>query len=482
MTFNSYTFVVLFLTAIAVSRAPISWTVKKLLYVVLSIVFYAGWRIEYCLLLAVPTLIDWFAARRMVAAADPRIRTLWLIASCVSNLGLLAYFKYAGFVAENLARALAFVGVDWWSPSPPNVLLPIGISFYTFEALSYTIDVYRGVLPPARRFLDYALFMSFFPRLVAGPIMRAAQFLPQAEHPRRASRDDMGWGLTLVVLGLWEKIVLADGLLAPVAEAVYGTPNPGLDFVAAWTGTLAFAGQIFFDFAGYSTCAIGVARCLGFRLVRNFWFPYAALGFSDFWRRWHISLSTWLRDYVYIPLGGNRGGRLREYRNLMITMMLGGLWHGAAWNFVLWGTLHGCLLVAERLLREKFGSIDAVQRRSLRAAGVVLTFVIICFTWVCFRAPTLGVALQFWRAMLSPDVTSFLDVVVRPMSLMDFRTAYTLLLMVALLVVQWRLREQDLETAAARWSWQARGLWMAAMLFSLTTMAGEDRAFIYFQF
>jgi D-alanyl-lipoteichoic acid acyltransferase DltB (MBOAT superfamily) len=481
MTFNSYTFVALFLVAIAVSRGRLPWTAKKVLYLVLSIVFYAGWRFEYCLLLAVPTVIDWFVARRMVATADPRVRRLWLIASCVSNLGLLAYFKYAGFVVDNLARALAFVGVDW-SPAPPDVLLPIGISFYTFEALSYTIDVYRGVIPPARRFLDYALFMSFFPRLVAGPIMRAAQFLPQLEQPRRASRDDLGWGATLVVLGLWEKVVLADGLLAPTVEAVYALPGSQLDFVAAWTGTLAFAGQIFFDFAGYSTCAIGVARCLGFRLVRNFWFPYAALGFSDFWRRWHISLSTWLRDYVYIPLGGNRGGRMREYRNLMITMMLGGLWHGAAWNFVAWGTLHGGLLVAERLLRERFGPPEALRGRSLRAAGVLLTFVVVCFTWVCFRAPTLEVTFRFWRAMLSPDVTAMLAVAARPMSLMDFRTAYTCVLMAVLLVVQWRLRERDLETAAAGWSWQARGVWMAAMLFSLTTMAGEDRAFIYFQF
>jgi len=261
-----------------------------------------------------------------------------------------------------------------------------------------------------------------------------------------------------------------------VAEAAYGGPAP--DFAAAWTGTLAFAGQIFFDFAGYSTCAIGVARCLGFRLVRNFWFPYAAIGFSDFWRRWHISLSTWLRDYLYIPLGGNRGGRLREYRNLMLTMTLGGLWHGAAWTFVLWGALHGLLLVLERVLRERI----ALPAGPLRAAGALATFVVICFTWVLFRAPTVGVALQFWGAMLDPGGITSLAAALRPTTLAGFRTAYTLLVMATLLFVHWTLREQDLETAAVRWSWQVRGLSLAAMLFSLTTMAGEDRAFIYFQF
>ena len=478
MSFNSYTFVALFLAAIAVSRAPIPWTAKKVVYVVLSIVFYAAWRVDYCFLIGIPTVIDWFVARRMAAAADPKVRKRWLIASCASNLGLLAYFKYAGFLAQNLAAALRLVGVEW-SPPPLHVVLPIGISFYTFEALSYTIDVYRGVLPPAKRFLDYALFMSFFPRLVAGPIMRASQFLPQTEQPRRASRDDLGWGMALVVLGLWEKIVLADGLLAPVVEAAYGAARP--DFVTAWTGTLAFTGQIFFDFAGYSTCAIGVARCLGFRLVRNFWFPYAAIGFSDFWRRWHISLSTWLRDYLYIPLGGNRGGRLREYRNLMLTMTLGGLWHGAAWTFVFWGMLHGLLLVLERLLREAIGR-PVLSTPSLRIVGALGTFVAICFTWVLFRAPTLGVALQFWGAMLDPPGIGTLAAAIRPTTLASFRTAYTLLVMAALLIVHWRLREQDLETAAVGWSWQVRGVSLAAMLFSLTTMAGEDRAFIYFQF
>ena len=221
-----------------------------------------------------------------------------------------------------------------------------------------------------------------------------------------------------------------------------------------------------------------MARCLGFRLVRNFWFPYAAIGLSDFWRRWHISLSTWLRDYLYIPLGGNRGGRLREYRNLMITMTLGGLWHGAAWTFVLWGALHGLLLVVERMLRERI----ALSARPLRAAGALATIVVSCFTWVLFRPPTVGVALQFWGAMLDPGGITSLAAALRPTTLAGFRTGYTLLVMATLLVVHWKLREQDLETAAVRWSWPVRGLSLAAMLFSLTTMAGEDRAFIYFQF
>jgi D-alanyl-lipoteichoic acid acyltransferase DltB (MBOAT superfamily) len=288
--------------------------------------------------------------------------------------------------------------------------------------------------------------------------------------------------MTLFVLGLWQKVVLADGLLAPVADAAYGSAGPGLGFARAWTGTLAFAGQIFFDFAGYSTCAIGVARCLGFRLIANFRAPYAAVGFSDFWRRWHISLSSWLRDYLYIPLGGNRVGRLGEYRNVMLTMALGGLWHGAAWNFVVWGVLHGLLLLIERLLRDRFGTpADGVSRRYLSVAGSLLTFVAVCFTWVFFRAPTLPIALRFCRAMLSPGGLQ-IPVNLHLMTLENFRTGYTLLVMGILLVVQWRLRDEDLESAAARWGWQVRGIWIAAMLLSVTTMSGEDRAFIYFQF
>ena len=276
-----------------------------------------------------------------------------LVASLAVNLGLLGFFKYRVFFLENFVALLNSVGVDF-HPARPSIILPVGISFYTFQTLSYTLDIYMGKMKPARSFLDYALFVTFFPQLVAGPIVRAAHFLPQCEDARRTTLSQLGWGLSLILFGLFQKSVIADGLMAPVVERVYDSGEV-LSFGAGWVGTLAFAMQIFCDFSGYSTCAIGTAMCLGFWLPVNFRSPYAAIGFSDFWRRWHVSLSSWLRDYLYIPLGGNRKGTARTYVNLMITMLLGGLWHGASWNFVIWGGLHGVYLIVERLLKAVLG-------------------------------------------------------------------------------------------------------------------------------
>ena len=245
---------------------------------------------------------------------------------------MLGFFKYGGFLLANFRRGLALLGVDYVPPEM-DIFLPIGISFYTFQTLSYTIDVYRGHTRPWPSFLDFAMFVTFFPQLVAGPIVRAAEFLPQCVTPKRANAHQLGWGASLLVLGIFEKVVLADGVMAPVVDTVYGSVREA-GFFSAWVGTLAFGSQIFFDFAGYSTCAIGAGLSLGFVLPDNFRFPYAAVGISDFWTRWHISLSSWLRDYLYIPLGGNRQGLVRTQANLMVTMLLGGLWHGAAWRFV----------------------------------------------------------------------------------------------------------------------------------------------------
>src|SRR6185295_5324294 len=276
----------------------------------------------------------------------------WMVLSVVVDLGILAYFKYGTFALENFQAIAATFGVDY-KPPGFDIVLPVGISFYTFATLSYTLDVYLRRAAPARNFLDYALFVTFFPHLVAGPIMRPTELVPQFAEPRRATPSQLRFGIALMTLGLFQKIVLADGFLGSPADRVFGgTRVPGL--LDAWTGTLAFSGQIFCDFAGYSTTAIGAAMCLGFAMPDNFRFPYAAVGFSDFWRRWHITLSAWLRDYLYIPLGGNRHGPARTYFALMATMLLGGLWHGASWTFVAWGGLHGTYLSAERFLRGRF--------------------------------------------------------------------------------------------------------------------------------
>lgn len=301
MLFNSYTFLLFFAIVLVATRAIGNWRARKAFLLVASYLFYAAWNPAFVVLLWISTLIDWFVARRLATASTPPLRKVLVAISLTANLGMLSYFKYGGFLLENVNALFAAGGLalHW---TDPGIILPVGISFYTFQTLSYSLDVYRGRLRPARSFLDYALYVTFFPQLVAGPIVRAAEFLPQCERPLKGSARQLGWGLCLFTIGLFAKVVIADGLLAPVVEDVFGNAQQ-MGFVGAWIGAIAFGLQIFHDFFGYSTCAIGVALCLGFEIPDNFRFPYAACGFSDFWRRWHISLSSWLRDYLYIPLG-----------------------------------------------------------------------------------------------------------------------------------------------------------------------------------
>ena len=300
-----------------------------------------------------------------------------LVISLIGNLGMLCFFKYGGFLLDNFVALVNLVGLDF-HPAKPNIILPAGISFYTFTTLCYTIDMYNRKSEPVKSLLDFSLFVTFFPHLVAGPIVRPPQLVPQFESPRKANQQQMLQGLFLVSLGLFMKVVLADTMLASSSDTVFNFPAPLLA-VDAWLGVLAFSGQIFFDFAGYSTCAIGVAMCLGFVLPENFRYPYAAIGFSDFWRRWHITLSSWLRDYLYIPIGGNRKGEVRTYVNLMITMLLGGLWHGASWTFVVWGALHGTYLCVERLIREKFVSTPKQPEEPIASPVVVQASIVPTF-------------------------------------------------------------------------------------------------------
>jgi D-alanyl-lipoteichoic acid acyltransferase DltB (MBOAT superfamily) len=349
----------------------------------------------------------------------------------------------------------------------------VGISFYTFQTLSYSIDVYRGRIRPWRSLLDFALFVSFFPQLVAGPIVRARDFLPQCASERRASASQVGWGLSLLVLGLFAKVFLADGLMAPVVDLVYQDVSHA-SRLAAWLGTLAFANQIFFDFWGYSTCAIGLAMTLGFSLPDNFLSPYAARGFSDFWRRWHVTLSSWLRDYLYVSLGGSRTGRGRTLVNLMVTMLLGGLWHGAAWTFVVWGGVHGLFLLAERGLRTL---VPGSWRARAGWAPAGLTFLLVCLAWVLFRASTLGDAGVLLGTMLGGGGDDRIDAAIG-----DVRIVLIALVTAATLAVQWRLRESTLEEVVERMPWGLRAATLAALIIAISTAPGEDRAFIYFQF
>jgi D-alanyl-lipoteichoic acid acyltransferase DltB (MBOAT superfamily) len=389
------------------------------------------------------------------------------------NLSMLGFFKYGNFLLQNFQWSLARIGIIY-QPPHLDILLPVGISFYTFHSLSYTLDIYRGVLQPTRSLRDFILAVSFFPQLVAGPIVRAGDFLPQLVHPPRLKTNQFLWGLALMTLGLFEKTVLADTLLSGPADRVFSYAGP-LVSLDSWAGVLAFAGQIFFDFAGYSICAIGAALTLGFHLKDNFRFPYAAIGFSDFWRRWHISLSTFLRDYLYIPLGGNQVRPFRGALNLVIVMFLGGLWHGAAWTFVVWGLLHGSYLVIERVCRVLFEQKPWAGTLPVRLVAGFATYAAVCIAWVFFRASDFTIASRMLTGMFGGHPTG--DMILTTRELLQIG-----IVSVGVIALHWTMRDDSFETAVMRlpaWAITAIGAFMA---FAIIFTQGTSNAFIYFQF
>jgi len=471
--FNSLTFIVFFAVVLGLHYLPLGWRIKKSNLLVASYLFYAAWSPPFVILLWISTLVDWQVAKRLYVEQRRSRRRLLLWVSILVNLGMLGYFKYGGFLMENFQALMATIGVAYQAPDW-NIVLPVGISFYTFQTMAYSLDVYLRRAAPAKSFLDFALFVTFFPQLVAGPIVRPTQLIPQFRLPRVATPAQLGWGLSLMTLGLFNKIVIADGMLSTASDTVFGAEGM-LHPLDAWLGTLAFSGQIFCDFAGYSTTAIGVALCLGFSLPDNFRFPYAAIGFSDFWRRWHISLSAWLRDYLYIPLGGNRKGNLRTYANLMTTMLLGGLWHGAAWTFVVWGGLHGAFLAAERWLKARFGGGELWRRWGPRLFLGLLTYFLVNLTWVFFRAQDFATA---WR-MIDTMLTFNMDGE-KVLPTIDIILVCTVI--PAMLLVHGFMRNRLLhEVVAAAPRWLVGTVW-GAMLFLIIITQGQSNAFIYFQF
>jgi alginate O-acetyltransferase complex protein AlgI len=473
MLFNSLTFVVFFVVVLSAFWALRPWPARKNLLLVASYIFYGAWNPPFALLLFATSALDFYLGARIAGAQGPRARRVWLVTSVTVNLSMLGFFKYGNFLLENFQWLLARAGIAY-SPPHLDIFLPIGISFYTFHSLSYTLDVYRGVCQPTKSLRDFVLAVSFFPQLVAGPIVRAADFLPQLVTAPVLKRGQFYWGLLLMTLGMFEKIVLADTMLSGAADSVFGYAGP-LKALDAWAGVLAFSGQIFFDFAGYSTCAIGAALCLGFHLKDNFRFPYAAIGFSDFWRRWHISLSTFLRDFLYIPLGGNRFGPGRAAVNLMVVMFIGGLWHGAAWTFVVWGLIHGVLLVIERIARAIGGDAPWTGAPPVKLLLGLATYAGVCLTWVFFRATDFSTASRLVHAMVGllpsgdPLLTTLTLVKVGSVS-------------AGLLLAHWSLRDTSVEAVVARMPyWLVITLW-TLMLGAIILTQGNGNAFIYFQF
>ena len=358
---------------------------RKLVLLVASYIFYMWWNPAFILLILFATSVNYVVGLALADEHNQQRRKLLLTFGLVASLGLLGYFKYAGFLADNTLYVMTLLGfeVHWTSI---EITLPVGISFYIFQTLSYTIDVYRREISECRSPLDFALFVAFFPQLVAGPIVRAADFIPQLRNPIRISCDQATF--FLIVRGLAKKVLIADNI-AILADRIFDDPG-SFPSIIIWLAAISFAIQIYCDFSGYSDIAIGISRVIGFRLPLNFDHPYLARNPSDFWRRWHISLSSWLRDYLYISLGGNRGGSFKTYRNLILTMLLGGLWHGASWNFAIWGLLHGCFLVVHRF----YGNLRRRNPSYRPSTGLINHLISICamqyfvlLAWIAFRVP-----------------------------------------------------------------------------------------------
>ena len=387
MLFPTVTFAVFFLIVL-----PLSWalmqrqTIWRPFMLVASYVFYAWWNWRFVFLLASSTIANQFFGV-MIHRAGRQSRRRWLLAGAIAfDVGLLGYFKYAGFFVSSAQNLLARLGVES-TGSLLSVTLPVGISFFTFMAISYVVDIYRGEIEP-ETFGRFAVYLSLFPHLVAGPIVRASELIPQLRRPRDARRVYTSRAFFLILTGLFFKMVIANHLATHLVDDAFAAPGrpSSLELLVAVYG---YAVQIFADFYGYTNIAIGVALLLGFEFPQNFAAPYAAVSLQDFWRRWHMTLSRWLRDYLYIPLGGSRRGRLFTYRNLLATMLLGGLWHGAAWTFIAWGGIHGLGLAVERLVRDRRaarGLAEPPDTRLRRAAGRLLTFHVVCFGWIFFRA------------------------------------------------------------------------------------------------
>jgi len=476
MLFNTLAFWLFFAVVLAVYFALGRRRPQNAFLLAASYFFYACWDWRFLALLLASTATDWTLANLIARDRGREQAQRWVAVSVAVNLTFLGFFKYFDFFvdsAEAVLAALGAPGPDWRL----RVVLPVGISFYTFQSISYIVDVYRGDVEPARDPLDFALFVAFFPHMVAGPIMPSRELLPQMQQPRHPRWSEAMTGFHLAMWGLFKKVVVADNL-AVIANAVFARQlgfGPG----AIHLGALCFAFQIYCDFSGYSDIARGTARIMGFRLMRNFDHPYFATCITDFWRRWHISLSSWLRDYLYVPLGGSREGAARTYRNLALTMVLGGLWHGAAWKFVLWGAYQGAWLVAERALGGKrlvvdWWSAGGTAGRALWALRVLVTFHFVCLGWLIFRAEGTG--------PLPLMIASFMDVTgwLRMPAAMAWTAALAIAPVLAVDAAQY-FSKDELVLLRLPAPLRAAAYVAGAYVFILAGRFESD-AFIYFQF
>jgi alginate O-acetyltransferase complex protein AlgI len=460
MLFTTLNFVV-FLVVVLALFYLLPRPARRYLLLAASLFFYMAWNPKFVVLILGLITIDYFAALWIIHKEGPARRVALLVSLC-ANIGLLGWFKYANFFRETFLHVLH----PGMAVQPLDIILPLGISFHTFQSISYVIDVYRGEQPAIKSYVDYALFVAFFPQLVAGPIVRAKEFFLDYFNWQPPTGEEWQRGVAMILTGFVKKLICADQF-ASVADRYYANPQalPGL--LPAWSGTIAFGLQIFFDFSGYTDIAIGVALLFGFHFPENFRRPYLSASVTEFWRRWHMTLSGWLRDYIYISLGGNRHGKVRTWANLMLTMLLGGLWHGASWNFVIWGGFHGAVLSIERMIwgREE-------KRGLVRIPLAVLTFLIVNAGWVFFRAKTFSAAAFVIRQMGSANMGEIL-----------FSSIQIKLAVVTLLIALAEEYRGSLTWLTHSPAWlRTAAVVMTLLAIELFTASDQSLPFVYFQF
>jgi len=446
--------------------------IKVIYLLAISYLFYGYWDWRFLSLIAFSTIVDYFVGQFLSKAKTKKVKFRWLLISVGVNLGLLGFFKYCNFFVDSFQDLVAQFGGNVDSLHL-NIILPVGISFYTFQTMSYTIDIYRGKLAPTRDFLKFSLFVSFFPQLVAGPIERARDLLPQMAFKNRATRTQLKEGIVLITLGLFKKVMLGD-TTGRIVDHIFAEPGIYMSDELIY-GLILFSVQIYADFSGYSNIARGTAKLLGVELVENFNQPYFSKNITEFWRRWHISLSSWLKDYLYIPLGGNRNGKFKAYRNLMLTMLLGGLWHGANWTFIIWGALHGAYLIVHKLITKNKTGSDTESGNLLSLLKIATTFCLVLFAWLFFRAKSFDQAIfilnkiarfeisDVWGTMLSITLTFALVTV-----LLDY--------------IEWKTKSHSfltkIKAPGVFWGVNA-SLLIMVMLYMFQA---EPLPFVYFQF
>ncbi len=481
MLFNSFQFLFFFILVWLLVLAT-RGTTRKVILLIASYYFYMCWSTRYIFVIWGITLIDYVAGLQIEKAEQPRRRRIFLALSLVCNIGLLAFFKYFNFLLGSVYGAGHLFGLK---SDPPllSIILPVGLSFHTFQAMSYTIEVYRRKVPAEKRLLEYALYVAFFPQMVAGPIERPNQLLPQFHREPRITAAGFRSGMTQALWGLFKKIVIADNV-ADFVRLIYAAPRQ-YDGAALLLATTLFSLQIYCDFSGYTDMALGLARMMGYELVVNFRQPYFSRSIGEFWRRWHISLSTWFRDYVYIPLGGNRVSTPRHWFNLMATFVISGLWHGANWTFVAWGFVHGVFLIVAQTVSPfttRLGKALRVERfpRLLSASKILLTFTVVTLAWAFFRASTIGDA---WFVLTHLLPLGRLDPFVLKVGGFTRATApYLAFFLLAMTVVEWWIAHPS--QAPKLWSSPVfRALCYNACIYSIVFFGFfGHRDFIYFQF